>query len=749
MSRFVRLARTAVLAGLVLAGPAALARDDPAGVRDTAAKATARLADLQKKLAAAPGLDRLRLDGFTAGDQRVRVAGVFLNPGADATERDAAFDQMVGDLNKLVRDDLELPNLGLDAGQVKRVEWKDQPHVVLQKLANETGGPADEVKLDGCRFDAAGRLALFGWVGAKAGKAWLAAAAANHLGETPLGGKGAATLDGVTAVEWKLTPAAVQTALAGSAAASLRRVRADRLLFVHRPVKDEGGRPVLAWSLRVRGLKVGTEGVEDAALFTLLKRTWPEVFASGGPKVLVDLAALSHPGKRVPEPIAAFRKAVAARPDLDGTRIDGPLEFAAGGELAPAGVRPGLDAAGRKALTEVVNGVLLAEAAARPDGPAFPALTARGLALERMATVETPRLLRDLQAWAAGRLEDVRLTRLFFDADGTYRLTGQAARAADKAVVLQELARVAGLHLPPAATDPGGPVAVDLAAIPGLTAHLRKLLAAEPAAWDGVLLERGFFDTTDQYTLAGVVDRDGQNAPLDALLKTLRGAKQWDAYFLKPPAPVALTTMPLAPLLARVRRMAPGYPVYDGVVFEKVRHDASGKLVFDVRTVGHVDAPAAAKALAGLLETHPDWKRRAGRGVDFAVTTAADGDVDLTTQMQNRSDAIKRIRDNKPGAKALLDDCLLHSRQDSALWFLSAYYHYFHQTDEELVRRDLWRVIVIEGSAGDRKQARADRQKELEPLPGADRDRLNGLLEQYHRDFKSGKKLIELVAPKP
>src|SRR5205823_3828415 len=97
---------------------------------------------------------------------------------------------------------------------------------------------------------------------------------------------------------------------------------------------------------------------------------------------------------------------------------------------------------------------------------------------------------------------------------------------------------------------------------------------AEKNPWYGVLIERGYFDDNDRYTLAGVVDRNEQNAELQKLLVRLKDEDKWKRYFRdqdgaeQSVAMPKLDPIPMGGMLARVQRVMPAYPDFDGVRVE-------------------------------------------------------------------------------------------------------------------------------------------------------------------------------------
>src|SRR5262245_36123409 len=188
-----RRAATLVLVTLLLL-PARLRAQDDELARAAAARATEQLAAIQKKLAAGSEVaKRLRVDAFEAAGGRLKVNGVFLEPGftpakeAPDAKRRPPFEVLDDELRAVVKDAVKDvtkdKQLLFDLSGITRLEGKDHPYVVLQKAANDAAAKAvDQIRLDGCHFDEAGTLVLLGVRGKddQTG-AWLEAAAKKEL----------------------------------------------------------------------------------------------------------------------------------------------------------------------------------------------------------------------------------------------------------------------------------------------------------------------------------------------------------------------------------------------------------------------------------------------------------------------------------------------------------------------------------------------------------------------------------------
>jgi hypothetical protein len=759
MSRFTAFAFA--LSVLALAPDNGRAADD---VAKAAADARKQLADIQKQLAA--GTDdqkRLRIDTFEAGDEIVKVVGVFIDVPAAKADDPVPFDQVRDDLFKSLRDRLKAPELKFDGAGIVRLPPEKHPHVLLQLAANAAGATdplADQVRLDGSRFAADGALVLTGSRGKDdAVGAWLAAAIPATLGKHPAvlvkDGK-SLVIEDVKPVEWKLSAAGAQKALAASADAATRRLRADRAYFTYEVVKGADGVRVSGLRYVVSGIRLGDDKLDLSAVQDTFRKLWPE--ALGGANAVPVTAADFSVG--ITEPVAKLQAAVADRPALDGVRVDAGGEFGPAGELLLAGVQPGLATAGQKELTAAYQAVLKDlsgkddEAAAR-----YKRLAAGPVSAKKMAVVATPKLLADLRAWAAAGIDDVRLPRLYFAADSGLRLRSQTVTRADGDRVLAKFKELVPTFLPPVPGEPSkfpDPAAEPSLFPAGLTARLRTEMAGDQKKWNGVLIERGYFDAGDRYAIRGVVDSAGQNDALGELLKALAGdGGQYGDYFAPPPAPPALEVIPMGELLDRVKRVTPAYAAFDGVRVESARYDADGNLIFQAHIVGRPDRDAA-PLLAKLIRDNPKYRRRApadrqvllarADGPGYSDGQVGDFSIALGAKLLAKANGSK---EDKAKAKEWLDVAVLNYPNEAAVWFLSAYYNFTVARDDELTRRDLYRVIDLEGPlAFNGPSQRKRRYEAARDFQGAVRNDLEALWLECFREVRDGAKPITLAAKK-
>ena len=736
----------ALFALLALAARGASAQDDPT---KSAAEAQKQLGEIQKRLATGTEFqNRLRIDKFEAGDGQVKVTGVFLDGPAAKDGDPLPFDAMQDEAGKLVRERLKDDKLKFDWSGVKKIEPKDHPHIVLQLAANAAGAKgdaaADRCLFAGSHFGADGGIILSGKRAKDEETAkWLASAIGKHLAKHAAvkGGEKTLVTDEVKPVDWKLAPLDMQKLFITAADVPTRRLRVDRVYMAYDPEKPD---PASRWStlhMTLEGVRLGEDAVAADAIPEMCRKQWPELFA-GTPKVLVHPKPLLGPG--IPEPATKFQAAVAAKPALDGVRIDPGAEFGPTGELMLAGLQPGLTAAAEKELVATYQAVVK-EFIDKADAASerYKRLAAGGVSTKQMKVVPTGKLLTELREWAANTMDDARLSRLFFTDTGVLSLEYRTVTKVAGDRVQAKFKELAPKYLPDAAQPGGTTLTTGPTLFPdSLTDRLRKEMASDQKKWNGVLIERGYFDADRHYTLRGVVESAAQNEALALLLAQIQfeQLQRYPEFFAPPrPAKPALDVVPLRDLLDRVKRVTPAYPEFDGIRIESARYDANVNLIFDAHIAGKLESDPS-PLLAKLLRDHPTYKRRAPADKQVRIARVS-GPADTDVQEGRFSVAygakLLAGTDAKK-AKAWLDSAVLHYPNEAGVWFLSAYYNHTNG-DSELARRDLYRMIDLEGAIAFNGAAQRKRRYEAaRDLQGKARNELEALWLDAFREVKDG-----------
>jgi uncharacterized protein (TIGR03067 family) len=289
-------------------------------------------------------------------------------------------------------------------------------------------------------------------------------------------------------------------------------------------------------------------------------------------------------------------------------------------------------------------------------------------------------ILRDLKLWAAEKVEDAQIGRIYFDEpkDGgewemklDFSCTSEEDREAIRdqfAALLKKytggkhtvrglLARLAhwdqrhDLHFvafrPDPEEEPGqeGPIDPNLGTVrPGWAKRLRwevqtpagwlfdslfdtAMLPWPERKWDGIRIDRGYFTADNKYALSGVVSSKEQLKELDELLRVKLATKPgvWKPALQNGWDLSGVTVLELEPMLKRMRVVFPAYRVFDGYTLVRANHNVRGELYLHVRVIRHRGANRAA-ALAEItqqLDRHDLWRKRSGKGVRFIVAASA------------------------------------------------------------------------------------------------------------------------------
>jgi hypothetical protein len=807
-SRPRRFAVLALAAFLLAAGTA---RSQDAKTVLDKIKSGAGLAKVKETLAADPAGARVRIDSFALDQKTIKVAGVVLVPGASDEDGDAIEKAARAKVVAVAQEVAGAKDFkGFDTADIKAVRGDKMPHLQLQKAANDAGKTdpaADELRFTDAKFDAKGQLVVTGQRGNNARtKEWLDANAAKALAANAaaLGpdGKPAVVLD-VRApekgAEWPLSPSVIQKGLAGANQPGLARLRVDRAYLVASPAKPDETNPTgVSWSYVLSGIAIGTQPVPKADVDRITKEVMPAAFAAAkwAPITSGDLDKLTVADNRVPDPGPKFQVAVAGKPSLDGIRLDARTEFGADGKLVVIGVQPGLDAKGEEALAATIRAVLDALATGSDGNALYKKLGEHGVSTVKLDRVKVRELHAELRQWAAEKLDETRLARLYFDENGWLTLTCDSPTPGVDALAKAELKRRAATHGVPVAPPAAAPAPEGMGGVPPATvfisaqepkkpadpkkqpagpdplvkpsaAPLKRSLTAflqeqitDPKAtkWDAVLIERGFFNDKNQFTLRGVVNTEAQKTELSKLLAALAKDAEWANYFT--PAPAAepdLEVIPMGKLVERVARVAPAYDVFDGVrvtgakyVFEKDAKGAPGQtLVFVAHLVGRTDRDAPATLRALIAEDAKVFGRRLPQGRTIRFEKAP-GQVAASDELGDLSIAYAAQaldRGEMAKAKEWIELGQLHHPGESAVWFLSAYYNHL-RGDEELVRRDLYRTIAVEGRLDANNSQRKRRYAAAKDLQGEKRDELEKLWLKCWKEVKDGAKPIKFAKEK-
>jgi hypothetical protein len=780
---FTSCATFAALALALAQSSPARAQDDPTPV---AAAANKLVPDLRKKLAAGPAEQkRFRLDAVRDNKTRDKlvIVGVFLqeatDTGAKAVEN-TVVPQIEAWIGEALKDKFKVPGLGEVDTSVKRVPVERHPHVLLQGAANAAGkarleaaGGAlvspveDRLAFFGAQFDASGVLVVDGAradddAAKKRADELLKAVLDKHEAAVAPGGAFAAT-GALKAAKWTAGATELQARLAAEKnPPALRACRVERAYVTYDGAN--AGFRVDGYRVREGELEQVLRGALEPAVSATLGRDLPIK-----PEALLNSVLL--------EPVPEARKLVAATPGVDGVRIDPGFRFDASGALVPGGVHPPMSAEARAKLAAVLAAGFRELGGSKQPKDKYEAAARCPLALDPKAEFRFDSVLADVRKLAAAEMDDALVSRLYFSESGGLRLEVRTVYPADAARLGGAFRALQTEHVReyPAAWSPlpefgflGFAKAALLA--PALdertfdssfTNRLREVVA-RGAKWRGVYVARGYFDAAGRYTLRGAVDTGAQNDALNAELERIAESNAAYEPFVfagsgkdktrtanKP----ALDELPLQLLIDRTQRVVPAYAAFDGVRVTGAKYDETANLVFEAHVVGRLEADAE-RLLTQLLRAHEQFQKRTPTNRDVRIVRAT-GDPG-SEQLANFGLAYGAKLLTKPHptdadkakAREWLEASRLHYPNEAGVWFLSAYYH--HTTnDPELARRDLFRVVELEGAlAFDGPSQRKRRAAAAKDLQGASRADLDAQWLDAFRAEKDGEPRLTMTARK-
>jgi hypothetical protein len=533
---------------------------------------------------------------------------------------------------------------------------------------------------------------------------------------------------GTRTIAWPLRVSVLQGVLAEDDDPLLRQTRLDRIYFLY----GEEGR----LSLRFEGIclneKVKAKG-ENALLRRLEKEAdtrWPELKSALGAVLnFIGIVYAEQPR------LTRLQEEIAADVLLDGVRIDDDAYFDKTGALRLRGLWLGRNQENelRKLVTRHLQ--------ERPGR-----LLARGLVLAKpdFRPSGTDTVLDGLRQWVAENraLEDTWIERLFFNGNARLELAGtvtspESSRVRDQLVALLGAARIPG--------SPPDPSMKLLKQQPtGFADKLRSRLVPEEPQWDGVLIERGYYNPEGEYLVSGLLDDLRQEQALQGLLGRMQRDHEWQSLSGKGWNLKALRVVPLQPMLARLERVLPADATFDGIQLEqRAYHNPQKELVLTCNVVGSGLGSEPAKLVQKLLQTHPEWKARAAAGVVLQPRSVQIPNEEMAEQLYYK--AIKDIRNgDHTSARGRLKAVLLHNPRDSAAWFLSALCNMDRQ-DEELAERDLLRMLELEEGYTGARIART-RFEKLENVQGMERDRVARLQGRVEVLRARGRPALSLAA---
>ena len=689
-------------------------------------------------------LRRLRVDGVTDKAGTAMVSGLLLRGGFGTyeAEEQALKDGLEGILKDI------LPGKLLDVSGVKKYAPEDLPHLKLQEKAAAAG--RDEVLLSPVRFDEAGTAVLSARVGAGDDKAWL----------QDLAGKSFPQLRfkiETTALKRRFVPGLLQQKLTEAGG---NRLLVERIRHEWSTTRQEAG-DLLDLKVVVSGLHL--EGAITRPRFVqFVEQLWPELFEEPterlGIRCAVEHSNILSDLLEVQEDklVKALQVAVSANTGLDGVRIERGLLFDADGKMILKGVVPSTS---EKLMAELARSLQKAAADAgtipdRAPGLTYDRVIRRGVSSTWMSVVRSDLLLTDLRGWAAENVDDALLGRMHFNPDGKLTLhISTPSKDVDDKVLKEFQSRAAAKPYFPG-IDSKELLANKKPFSDSFTGFLRSIVEHDQKSWDGVFIERGFFrfdlDPRGVYTVSGVADREGQPAALLRVFQENQTDRKWSEFLGVKPYRLQIDVLPLATMLDRLKRICPGYAAFDYIEFTGVSQHPRDGLVFSGDLFSRdAKQDLAENTAAQFLKVHPQWKRRARDGVKLKLAPCGNlGDESRSLRPYLAAKAL--ARSDWPSACAELASLRRHTPESVEIWYLSAIYHHA-VGDDELVRRDLTRVITMEaemapGGGLVTNENRLVRLNLAERIQGARRIQVDQMERNLQRKISDGASQIKLLS---
>jgi hypothetical protein len=525
-------------------------------------------------------------------------------------------------------------------------------------------------------------------------------------------------------------------------------------------------------------------------LNALPKMLWKEYWKPLSTLEVGELAKASSPP---PEPLkveptieiasdlfAHLMSQIAPRKDLDGVRVDGG-SFDEKGMLQLQGIIPTV------AIREKLENAIKTDFSNANIN--FKTAVTGGVSTSAMEIIPVAKLLDEMRDWAATDAEELILTRLYFNTKGELSLAGKYTRESDYNKIRDQLRILSRKPEYFRDGDPRRSVQFNnsdsksdrdlVLRRPGFTDSLRTIVRNDQKTWSGVLIERGSFirqNATLRYSLFGLVDKQEQVAELTRRIVNESKTPEWKEYFEAPvnESDIHIELMPMEAMIDRFHIVWPGYQGFDMLDLVNIVQDPEKGLEFQadtffpnifevlIRNLREREAYEAkvVQLLKSLLEKHPKWKRRAQAGVILKLNVRAPQSKE-SRWLRPSFAAAELAKVEFPAAFLEQVSAIRHIPDSSATLFLSALYHAHiaqARTDDaakgdwELVQRDLYRVIEMEGElqpAYSWYEERYHRYEVAKNIQGPVRHQVEELEHWLRREMRDGRRQIQLEAESP
>jgi hypothetical protein len=716
-------------------------------------------------------LDRAWLDyGADRGELHIHFAGVCILL-ADKTQTREAIDKRLAEVRPAIKQRPKVVSTEL--------VHLDNPSRMLQDALEGEANPARDGMLFGpATFAPAGNLQIPLMVADAKQTAIAATILERRQRDIPEAiGRTGAKLDAPTTFDLANFIVRMSSRLADDAKIG-RYARLDRGYFVYS--KEHLGK----LDLLARGLLIFVPGgVEDESELTKFYQKEARFLL---PDSVGDLVIVRAKKDMIINPASKLQQRVAQIVDLDGVGISQSY-FDARRRLVFAGVWRGIGQKDR--LTDITKLYLsLLDGDPAKNGLEF-----------QCESISSDTLLKDLRRWTAEKLEETWIERLYFDARGTLKIQGYFADPADQAKIkakLQELiqrhpqfkgrytlenlqgrrnsaerkaspelVRVAFVAPPiKAATGPAPmpePV-LDLRGQKPLAPLVRESLQgplkdSQPLPlpeWDGLRIERGSYTAEGKFNLVGLCDTEEQKNQLVEYLTERRNKTDFRDALARGIELADLKSVPLAPMLERLRKVMPYIQSFDGLKVVGAHHDVENRLVLRSHRIGEL-ADDAKPQMQKLLQGHPLYRERVTKGLRWYFLTKQDRDITIAPPLLRKAlndlrEALYEPKGADPEkeqtrktkainrAEESLTTSLSHDPKVSTTWYARAMVELLNG-DEQAATRDLRRMVLLENAPETGDERRRDRLRMTEKLQGEVRRKLNRLHLQAMREVDAAK----------
>ncbi len=746
-------------------------------------------------------LRRLRVDQLSWSGTELSLSGVSLDFTNFRSKNDRPWAAIIeAGLQEIVKDTLELPQgwkfkPGF-TNNFSQIKFQEQPHFLMQSKSNEM--QLDDVLLVTNAFDDQGELRLEGMVGSLDSQKKMMEIARQILqGNKAIRGQLdpvllARIVAPVTRIDWDVGGPQIQQWFAGSDHGDrrLHAVRLDRSYFRFEEIFNEDAQEKrwgLSFQTTLLAIREGVATAKDEnskdskplpavlsdrfeVLWPLfIKRRWPvtPLFLNSKPRMVSTVEDVAFNASR-----DALQKAIAGKPDLDGTVVWGRSRFNSTGQLVLNGM---CDRTEALASTATAIAQVLKELKSR--------LAERGVDNSQFVILNTRGILNDLADWTAKSQDDLRLNRLYFNSDYVLELNiDSPSNAATNIVSLQFKQLLLSLGVEDklrSSRQNAGVVAGAMAPVAltvitssnfkaSLSNDLQKFFAGKTrdVDWRGILVSRGFFDrhNHNRYSMNIILDEGDQQDRVQKLVVQYLTQQLYAGYLATPSQKPQFffEVISTKKLVEQLRAVMPAYPIFDSFRVDDAVHDAEANLVLIVAGVGTPDllepAPGGKdpigpmrSELKKMLDNSPKWRKRSAVRLhsrllfEYGARWPVPFDYDLGPLTAIRISRHVFDGDRKQ-LQEDLNTALLHNPNNSTLWFLSGTFHMLAQR-EDLAYRDLRRVVLLEKDPTHDPIAAAKflaRVKTIEPFQGTDRHRVEKMLDKEYTDYYGNKPVIKL-----